>query len=104
MNDTFSEAYNHVFLSLQSFMLFKKESHFYNILAQEAYPHIAQGFQCGQEQVIFLECLDPVEEVWGSVTRDTHLEWIQQLLSALSWIEELKYVHSDITIYNIDID
>ena len=47
MNDTFSEVYNYVLLSFQSFVLFKKESYFYNILTQKAYSYIAQGFQCG---------------------------------------------------------
>ena len=104
VNDIFFKAYDYVLLSLQSFMLFKKESHFYNILTQKTHSHITQSFQCGQRQATFLKHLDPVKEVWSSVTRDIYLKWIQQLLSTLSWIKELGYVHDDITIHNISID
>ena len=104
VNDACPEAYDHAILSLQSFALFQKESQFHNILQQKPHPHIAQGFQCKQGQGIFLKYLDSLEEVWGSVGRDTHLVWIEQLLSALSWIEKLGYVHGDITVHNIGID
>lgn len=104
VDDTSPEAYDHLFLSLQSFALFKRESHFYNLLAGNPHPHIAQSFQSERGQAIFLERLDPVEEVWGRVSRDTRLGWIQQLLSTLSWIEELGYIHGDIAIRNMGID
>ncbi|KAI9843692.1 MAG: hypothetical protein M1837_006160 [Sclerophora amabilis] len=104
VDDTSPETDDHLFLSLQSFALFKKESHFYSLLAEAPHPHIARSFRNGQAHALFMECLDPLEEVWGRVTRDTRLGWTTQLLDALAWMESLGYIHGDITIRNMGVD
>lgn len=104
VDDTSPEANDDLFLSLQSFALFKKESQFYNLLAVEPHPHMAWIVQRDHVPAISLERLDPVKEIWADVNRDTRMEWIQQLLSALAWVEKLGYTHGDIAIRNMGVD
>lgn len=101
---TVDEAEDHLYLSLRSFALFKKELQFYDLLATETpHPNIVRRFPNTREDSILLEHLNPIAEAWSSSTKRIRREWIQQLLDALVWIERLGYLHGDITIRNIGV-
>ncbi|KAH6711560.1 hypothetical protein BKA61DRAFT_611192 [Leptodontidium sp. MPI-SDFR-AT-0119] len=95
---------DHLYLSLRSFALLQRERQFYDLLADNPHPNIAQRFPSECVDGIFLEHLNPIEEFWTSSTKDTRMMWTQQLLSALAWIEKLGYTHGDISIRNIGVD
>jgi serine/threonine protein kinase len=95
---------DHLYLSLRSFALLKRERQFYDLLTRKPHPNIAQKFPSDYVYGIFLEHLNPIEEVWASSTKDMRMRWTQQLLSALAWIEKLGYTHGDIAIRNLGVD
>jgi serine/threonine protein kinase len=91
-------------MSLRSFALFKKEYEFYHILDTNPHPNLAQRLQTKQLSGIAIPKFGPVEEVWARYTKEMHLSWIQQLLSALEWLEKLGYIHGDLKVQNLGID
>jgi hypothetical protein len=98
------DATEHMYLSLRSFAVFKKESQIYDLLPTKPHPNITQRRKCDHQDCIILERLDTVEYAWSASTKKIRLNWIQQLLMALEWIEKLGYTHGDITIRNLGID
>jgi hypothetical protein len=101
---TIDETKDHLYLSLRSFAIFKKERQFYDLLAENPHPNIVRRFQSEREDDIILEYLNLVAEAWGTSTKITRERWIKQLLDALLWIEKLGYLHGDISIRNIGVD
>ncbi len=92
----------HPYLSLRSLVIFKKECAFYDLLAEKPHQNIAR--RQPSKYGIILEYLTPLERVWSLSTKETRLKWIDELLSALEWIEGLGYAHGDIKIPNLGID
>jgi RIO-like serine/threonine protein kinase len=103
-NASTSDTSDHIYMSLQSFAVFKKEIKFYDLLTANPHPNIAQRQQSGRRDCIILEYLDPVEHAWSTSTKEARLNWIQQLLMAVEWLEMLGYTHGDITTRNLGID
>lgn len=95
-------ANEHLYMSLRSFAVFKKESAFYDLVALKPHPNIAQRQR--SKHGIVLEYLHPLEHFWDLSTKEMRLGWIQELVSALGWIEGLGYAHGDIKIQNMGID
>lgn len=98
------EANEQIYMSLRSFAIFKKESAFYNVLAKKPHPNLAQRLQCKQLSGIVLQRFRPLEQVWSLNTKEMRFIWIQQLLSALEWLENLGYTHGDLKVHNMGID
>jgi serine/threonine protein kinase len=98
------EVYDHLHLSLQSLALFKREKRFYDLLFENPHSNIARRLRSEEFDGFFLECLSPIEEAWSSSMKEMRYRWIQELLSALEWIEGLGYIHGDIAIRNMGVD
>jgi serine/threonine protein kinase len=99
-----NDTIDHIHLSLRSFVVFKKECKFYDLLAANPHPNIAQKLESGRRDCIIVEYVNPVKHAWGTSTKEARLNWIEQLLMALEWIEKLGYTHGDITVSNMGID
>jgi serine/threonine protein kinase len=98
------EANEKIYMSLRSFAIFKKESTFYDMLTKKPHPNLAQKLQGKQPSSIILQRFRPLEQAWSSNTKEMHVIWIQNLLSALEWLENLGYTHGDLTVRNMGID
>jgi hypothetical protein len=98
------EINDQIHMSLRSFALFRKECAFYAVLARKPHPNILQRLQSRNLSGIVLPRLRSLEQAWSIHTYETHLAWIQQLLAALEWLEELGYIHGDLKIQNMGID
>jgi serine/threonine protein kinase len=91
-------------MSLRSFAIFKKESTFYDLLAKKPHPNLAHKLQCKQRSGIVLQRFIPLERAWKFHMKEMHFIWIQHLLSALAWLENLGYTHGDLKVDNMGID
>ncbi|KAF2245093.1 hypothetical protein BU26DRAFT_522218 [Trematosphaeria pertusa] len=98
------EANEQIYMSLQSFALFNKERAFYDVLAKNPHPNLAQRLQCKQLSGIVLQRFQSLDQAWSLNTKEIHVIWIQQLLSALEWLENLGYTHGDLKVHNMGID
>jgi hypothetical protein len=59
---TIDETKDHMYLSLRSFALLKKEGKFYDLLAKSPHPNIVQRFPSEREDGILLEHMNPIAE------------------------------------------
>jgi serine/threonine protein kinase len=91
-------------MSLRSLALFKKESTFYDMLANNRHPNLAQRLRTKLSIGIVLPQYKPLGQVWDLHTPATHFAWIKQIISAVAWLEELGYTHGDLKALNMGID
>jgi serine/threonine protein kinase len=98
------ETNEQIYMSFRSFALYNKESAFYAMLSKNQHPNLLQRLQSNTIFGIVLPRLRSLEQVWGLQTKETHFTWIQQLLAALGWLEELGYTHGDLKVQNMGID
>ncbi|KAI4176442.1 MAG: hypothetical protein LQ343_000978 [Gyalolechia ehrenbergii] len=91
--------------SLRSFELLRKEATIYRILALRPHPHIVRRLYTQPAPCLFLErAANPLQLAQAQATTQLRYRWIRQLLSAVTWLEELGYAHGDLAIQNIGID
>jgi len=100
---TTDEKHEHLVLSLKSFKCFKQECRIYELLSKHPHPNVVTRFQCSKPNCIVLERVKPLEESWKNSTKHLRGIWILELLDVLSFVEDLEYLHGDITISNIGI-
>jgi serine/threonine protein kinase len=91
-------------MSLRSLALFKKESTFYDVLAKNQHPNLAQRLQTVLPIGIVLPRYESMGKAWSSHTRAIRLTWIGQLVSAVARLEDLGYAHGDLKVLNMGID
>ena len=91
-------------MSLRSLALSKKESTFYDVLANHPHPNLAQRLPTKLALGIVLPKYQSLEKVWGLHTIATRRAWIRQLVSAVAWLEHLGYMHGDLKVPNMGID
>ncbi|KAF2732210.1 hypothetical protein EJ04DRAFT_544788 [Polyplosphaeria fusca] len=80
------------------------KSKFYDILAKNQHPNLAQRLQTKLPIGIVLPYYKPSRKVWGINTTATRFAWIKQLVSAVAWLENLGYMHGDLKVVNMGID
>lgn len=98
------ETNEQMHMSLQSLALFKRESRFYDILAKNRHPNLAQRLQTQLPIGIVLPHYMPLGQAWRLHTTATRFAWIKQLVSAVAWLEDLGYTHGDLKVLNMGID
>jgi serine/threonine protein kinase len=104
------EADEQIYMSLRSMALCRREGAFYDLLAKNPHPNLAKRIQinpqafASQTYGLVLEYFNPLRRVWSDPSRANHVIWIQQLLGALEWLEELGYTHGDLKTDNLGID
>ncbi|RVX67716.1 hypothetical protein B0A52_07839 [Exophiala mesophila] len=98
---------DHLIMSLRSFQCFKQESRIYDLLRSNhssPHPNILTRFKCKQTDCLVLEKIQPVREAWETSTDRVRAMWIMELLNVVCFLEDLGYLHGDMTIVNIGID
>lgn len=100
---TTDEKIDHLVLSLKSFKCFKQECRIYEVLSKHPHPNVVTRFPCSKPDCIVLERVKPLQEAWNNSTEHLRGIWILELLDVLSFVEDLGYLHGDITIFNIGI-
>lgn len=101
---TDDEKTGHLMLSLKAFNYFKQESRIYDLLTKHPHPNVVASFQCSKPDCLILERVKPLEDAWNDSTEHLRGMWILELLDVVSFLEDLDYLHGDITIFNMGID
>jgi serine/threonine protein kinase len=93
----------------ESIKKIENEKAVYGILMEHRHPHIVYGILC-IPQGIFMQRLEMTlesriaESPTRAISPSTQERWIQQLTSAVAWLEHLGYVHGDLRPANILLD
>ncbi|KIV95255.1 hypothetical protein PV10_02928 [Exophiala mesophila] len=116
---TKEDQIDHLIMSLRSFQCFKQESRIYDLLLSNhnhnhnhshshshssPHPNILTRFKCKQVDCLVLEKIQPVREAWKTSTDRVRAMWMMELLNVVCFLEDLGYLHGDMTIVNIGID
>ncbi|KAI9842967.1 MAG: hypothetical protein M1837_006704 [Sclerophora amabilis] len=93
-------------LGLRSFELLHNESTLYEILsANPPHRNIVRKLFGGSESGLVLERIaSKLSEVHEGASTETRHRWLLELVSALSWLEQLGYTHGDLAVRNILVD
>lgn len=87
----------------------EREKSMYKVLMQHQHGNIVRGILCAPEG-IFLERLEWTLRAYldshteSPISFETQSRWIQQLASAMEWLERLGYAHGDLRPANILLD
>ncbi|KAF2454210.1 kinase-like domain-containing protein [Lineolata rhizophorae] len=93
----------------ESIRKLENEKAIYRILMEHQHPNIVYGILCVPEG-LFLHRQEMTLErriensSMSAISPSTQERWIQQITSALAWIEHLGYVHGDLRPANIFLD
>lgn len=100
-----SEATFYRECSFASFRRLANEAEFYQIVDHKPHRNILRSVHCTPGKALFLP---RIERTLASAARDadraTRYQWVRELLSALSWIESLGFVHGDLGVRSILVD
>ncbi|KAI9730297.1 MAG: hypothetical protein M1818_008200 [Claussenomyces sp. TS43310] len=90
---------------LRSFIGLRDEARFYNILNQHPHPHIVRSLHYEPGKGLFLKRAEKtLVSASTNADKPARFQWVRELLSALSWIESLGYIHGDIAVRNLLVD
>ncbi|CAD0107583.1 unnamed protein product [Aureobasidium uvarum] len=83
----------------------ENEKRIYRLLSSHPHPHLLQAILCTREG-IFMPRLDTTLAIRlrTQTSPDLQERWIQQLVSAVAWLEELGHAHGDLRPHNIFLD
>ncbi|KAK5241284.1 hypothetical protein LTS06_012158, partial [Exophiala xenobiotica] len=95
------EKTGHLMQSLKAFNYFKQECRIYDLLSKHPHPNVVASFQCSKPDCLVLERIKPLEDAWNGSTEHLRGMWILELLDVVSFLEDLDYLHGDITIFNM---
>ncbi|KAK5190404.1 hypothetical protein LTR99_003876 [Exophiala xenobiotica] len=98
------EKTGHLMQSLKAFNYFKQECRIYDLLSKHPHPNVVASFQCSKPDCLVLERIKPLEDAWNGSTEHLRGMWILELLDVVSFLEDLDYLHGDITIFNMGVD
>jgi len=94
--------------AIRGFCAREKEEAVYNAVANRPHINIARRLEVDPSinptKCVFVERLQLLEDVWAHADASTHYRWIRELLSAVSWLEELGWCHGQLEISKIGID
>jgi len=98
------EKTSHLMQSLKAFNYFKQECRIYDLLSKHPHPNVVTSFRCSKPDCLVLERIKPLEDAWNGSTEHLRGMWILELLDVVSFLEDLDYLHGDITIFNMGVD
>jgi len=101
LNDDAIFYLNH---ALQGFVAMERELAVYDAVANLPHANIARRLEVNSSTCLFLERLQPLEEIWGTADEMMRHRWIRELIDAISWLEELGFTHGDLAIRNLSVD
>ena len=87
----------------------EREKSVYKVLMQNQHRNIVRAILCVSEGIFLqrLECTLQARldgHAYSSISLNRQYQWIQQLASAMEWLERLGYVHGDLRPANILLD
>ncbi|KAJ4292840.1 hypothetical protein N0V88_005498 [Collariella sp. IMI 366227] len=91
-------------LSLASFVAMEKEIAVYDTLAARPHANFPRRITLDVEDTLFLERLEPLQEASLRASRADRESWVLELLSAVSWLEKIGFVHGDLAVRNLGVD
>jgi hypothetical protein len=103
-DDLDDEAIFYLNHGLQSFVAMERELAVYNAIANRQHPNFARRLESNSSLCLFLERLQPLEVIWANANDVTRRRWIRELVDAVSWLEELGFIHGDLAIRNLAVD
>jgi len=90
--------------AIQGFVAMERELAVYDALANRPHTNIARRLKVNSSTCLFLERLRPLEDVWAVSDKAMRYRWVRELVDAISWLEELGFIHGDLAIRNLSID
>jgi len=103
-DDLDDEAIFYLNHGLRSFVAMERELAVYNAVINRQHPNIARRLEANSTSCLFLERLQPLEEIWANTNEMKRHRWIRELVDAVCWLEELGFTHGDLAIRNLAID
>jgi len=94
--------------AIRGFCAREKEEAVYDAVASRPHINFARRLEVDPSinptKCVFVERLQPLEDAWAYADAQTHYRWVRELLSAISWLEELGWCHGQLEIGKIGID
>jgi serine/threonine protein kinase len=91
-------------LSLASFVALERERVVYNMLDTHPHVNFPRRFAADLSDGLVLERLEPMQKAWPSASRADRERWTLELLDAVSWLDEMGFVHGDLAVRNLGVD
>lgn len=88
----------------QSFIAMEFEHMVYDAVTARQHPSFLRRLNVDSSDVLFLERVQPLEEQLLTADKMTRRRWVKELLSGISHLETLGFVHGDIAIRNLAVD
>jgi hypothetical protein len=90
--------------AVRSFVALERELAVYDAVANRFHPNIARRLEVDSSICLFLERLQPLEEVWADANEMTRHRWVRELLDGISRLEELGFTQGDMAVRNLAVD
>jgi len=91
--------------ALRGFVAMERELAVYDAVANRPHINIARRLKVNSSVCLFLERLQPLEDMWASADEMMRHRWIRELVDVMSWLEEeLGFTHGDVAIRNLSVD
>jgi hypothetical protein len=90
--------------ALRGFVAMERELAVYDAVAKRPHPNIARRLEVDSSSCLFLERLRPLEKVWADSDETMRHRWARELVDAVSWLEELGFIHGDLAVRNLAVD
>jgi hypothetical protein len=82
----------------------ERELALYDAVANRQHTNIARRLEVNSSSCLFLERLQPLEEMWVNADEMMRHRWTRELVDAISCVEELGFTHGDLAIRNLAVD
>ncbi|KAH8600149.1 hypothetical protein B0O99DRAFT_503580 [Bisporella sp. PMI_857] len=102
-DDLDDEAIFYLNHGLRSFVAMERELAVYDAVASRQHTNIARRLEVNSSSCLFLERLQPLEEIWVNADEMMRHRWIRELVDVISWLEELGFTHGDLAIRNLAV-
>jgi hypothetical protein len=103
-DDPDNEAIFYLEHGLKSFLAMERELAVYDAAANRPHNNIARRFKVNSSSCLFLERLQPLEDVWANSDMKMRYRWVRELVDVVSWLEELGFTHGDLAVRNLAVD
>ncbi|KAL5315712.1 hypothetical protein ACEPPN_016582 [Leptodophora sp. 'Broadleaf-Isolate-01'] len=89
---------------VRSVVAMERELAVYDAAANRRHSNIARRLKVDSPHCLFLERLQPLDQVWINADEIMRYSWVRDLLRARSFLEELGFNHGDMAIRNLAVD
>jgi hypothetical protein len=103
-DDLDDDAIFYINHGIRSFIAIERELAVYDAVADRRYSGIARRLKVDSSACLFLEGLQPLEQMWANADKAMRYRWASELLDGISLLEELGFTQGDIAIRNLAVD